>query len=140
MALRAPGAHTDPMSLAARLRSARLAAGFGVRELARRAGRPESYADISRIESAQQLHPSADKLGAYATALGVSLEWLIDGSAPPGSAIVSRLVTAHPSRWSAAAIAAATQLEADTRTAQFWEARLDDLDAAVTAATTPQTG
>ena len=118
-------------TLAIRLRSAREAAGFGIRELARRSGRPESYGDISRIEAGKQIQPSAEKLAAYAEALGVSLEWLISGGSSPPPSLIAALVTAHPGRWSEATIAAAYQLEAACRSPAAWLARMEAIERAI---------
>lgn len=87
-----------------RLREAREAKGMSVRALARVAGGPRGdllarrqdldtprkqawkgdlgHANLLRIESGQQPKPGAEKLSSYATALGVSVDWLLTGEGP----------------------------------------------------------
>lgn len=65
-----------------RLRRLRIERGLGVRELSRLAGLGEAGADVSRIENGKQGTPGYDKIRALAAVLGVSAEWLWDGSGP----------------------------------------------------------
>jgi len=59
--------------------------------LDRLAGRPEGHATV--IESRGDSPVKSDTASAYASVLGVSLDWLIDGSGDPPTALdVTRAV------------------------------------------------
>lgn len=73
----APGSDT----LALRLKHAREKRGLGSRALARRAGVNEAYP--SQIEGGHRSKIEASILAKLAAALEVSLDWLVNGGAPP---------------------------------------------------------
>lgn len=88
-----------------RLRVVRLERGLGVRELSRLAGLGVTGADVSRIENGKQGAPSFTKIKAMAAVLGVSPEWLWDGTGPREIAPSREPDTKDPYPARAAAIA-----------------------------------
>jgi transcriptional regulator with XRE-family HTH domain len=70
----------ESTTLGTRLRWAREAAGLKARELDRMAGRPEGHASL--IERGARPRIELDTAGAYADALGVSVDWLRNGTGP----------------------------------------------------------
>jgi transcriptional regulator with XRE-family HTH domain len=82
-----------PSTLAGRLRAARTLAGLSGRALDKLAGRKEGHASV--IESRPDGAVKAAVAMAYARALGVSLEWLVDGKGePPTRESLARAVEA----------------------------------------------
>jgi transcriptional regulator with XRE-family HTH domain len=71
------------MMFAARLRETRIRAGLGARELDRLAGRPEGQASLVETRGTNVRVETAT---AYADALGVTLDWLVDGRGPEPTA------------------------------------------------------
>lgn len=74
-------------TFAERLKWARKSAGFSTYRLDRIAGITPGHTLL--IESGRRVHPRTDTAAALARALGVSLDWLIDGQGPPPAARAS---------------------------------------------------
>ena len=72
-------------TLAARLRRARALSGLSARELSKVAGLSASYVSLVEAERSKLGAETASKL---ARALGVTMEWLIDGTGEEPDAIV----------------------------------------------------
>lgn len=79
---RPPPADATPSPLGARLRDAREARGYGVRELAHAASteaRAVTHTTLSLVEAGRQLSLDALVAVQLARALGVEVEWLVTG-------------------------------------------------------------
>lgn len=79
----APGADAGPnpgMSLAARVREARLARGYGVNQLDRILGKNPGY--ISRVETGLRSRLAYDQIAHIAEGLKVNTLWLATGEGP----------------------------------------------------------
>ncbi len=74
------------MSLASRVREARVSLGLSARELDIAIDR-EGSGHTSKIERGERLTPSAQTIAAFAKALGVTVEWLLGG--PPSVEMVT---------------------------------------------------
>lgn len=125
-------------TLADRLRYAREYRRLRSNQLNNLAGLASGY--TSRIESGERLQPSAEHLSKIAGALGVRLQWLMQGTEPmieAASAGVSSLpnlerciATRPEGRWSPAILAAARTAARD-RPVGEWETVLDELQATI---------
>ncbi len=85
----------DAKDVCERLRAAREATDLSARALGALAGL--SSATVALIESAERPNPEAQTLSALARTLGVSLDWLINGTgaAPKASAIKAAVAKAQ---------------------------------------------
>jgi transcriptional regulator with XRE-family HTH domain len=87
--------HTvDIASIAGRVAHGRARLGLRQQELARRAGLSEVY--INRLERGGVHNPKVHDLARVAGALGVSLEALLCGDAPPGDGALAALAAREP--------------------------------------------